>query len=391
MHVPDFQQKARIYYIRFIIMGYNSLFFRIYLLFLHIILNPMVTGYRFFALFCLLCSAQLLLAQGERKDKTAVTYEEIYDEPYSVNKLFVHFQPLYGEVFTANVTAGFGLEANYYLKDKVDFKAHFRRTYSSAFFDLARQQAKESSDVDNEPNTFYYFELGGTYHVKDFESSSKTKMFLYKKSYAGNKWAARVPLNAEVPCKVRKIYGARLGAIAWQSAFDVNNVMEKQGFTADEFLDTEDNPITDVAGNDVRIFSNIKTTGLYVGGSLTWIRNVAVSFDKFEAGVDDLILTTYADILIAPSVKLDDIVYTERDGSGFPVATRTYDISPVEVKKFGFRAGIEGKFNRTLSWAYGGEIGYRPGLEGRMFYALLKISFPVFGTNLDYKVESFGK
>lgn len=349
----------------------------------------MVTGYRFFALLCLVCLTQLLFAQGERKDKTAVTYEEIYDEPYSVNRLFVQFQPLYGEVFTTNVTSGFGVEASYYLKDKADFKAHFRRTYGSAFFDMARQQAKESSDVDNDPNTFYYFELGGTYHIKDFESSSKTKMFLYKKSYAGNKWAARVPLNAEVPCKVRKIYGGRLGAIAWQSAFDVNNVIEKQGFTAEKFLDSEDTPITDVAGSDVRIFSNISTAGLYVGGSMTWIRNVAVSFDKFEAGVDDLILTTYLDILIAPSVKLDDIVYTDR--TVVPNVSNTYDISPVGVKKFGFRAGIEGKFNRTLSWAYGGEIGYRPGLEGRMFYALLKISFPVFGTNLDYKVESFGK
>jgi hypothetical protein len=133
----------------------------------------------------------------------------------------------------------------------------------------------------------------------------------------------------------------------------------------------------------------MKSTGLYIGGSLTWIRNVAVSFDKFEAGVDDLILTTYLDILYSPSVQLDDIVYTDR--SVAPVITRTYDISPIAVKKFGFRAGIEGKFNRTLSWAYGGEIGYRPGIDGRMFYALLKISFPVFGTNLDYKVESFGK
>jgi hypothetical protein len=349
----------------------------------------MVAGYRLFALSCLLCVSTGLLAQGERKDKTAVTYEEIYDEPYSVNKLFVHFQPLYGEMFTTNVNAGFGLEASYYLKDKADFKAHFRRTYSSAFFDLAREQAKQSSDVENEANAFYYFEVGGTYHIKDFESSSKTKMFLYKKSYSGNKWAARVPLNAEVPCKVRKIYGARLGAIVWQSAFDVNDVIEKQGFAADKFLDSEDNRITDVAGNNVRIFSNMATTGLYVGGSLTWIRNVAVSFDKFEAGVDDLILTTYLDILIAPSVKLDDIVYTDRTVD--PNVSYTYDISPVSVKKIGFRAGIEGKFNRTLSWAYGGEVGYRPGLEGRMFYALLKISFPVFGTNLDYKVESFGK
>lgn len=351
----------------------------------------MTRAYRFFALLACLSLAQGIFAQGERKDKTAVTYEEIYDEPYSVNKLFVHLQPLYGELFATNVNAGFGLEASYYLKDKFDFKAHFRKTYSSSFFDFNREQAKQNSDVDNDQTIFYYFEFGGTYHIKDFESPSKTKMVLYKKSYAGNKWAARVPLNAEVPCKLRKIYGARLGAIVWQSSFDVNNVMEKQGFTADEFIDSEGNALTDVAPNDAKLFSNVSTAGLYVGGSLTWIRNVAVSFDKFEAGVDDLILTTYLDILISPSVKLDDLVYTERDVSGDPVATRSYDISPVGVKKFGFRAGLEGKFNRNLSWAYGGEIGYRPGIEGRMFYALIKISFPVFGTNLDYKVESFGK
>ena len=53
--------------------------------------------------------------------------------------------------------------------------------------------------------------------------------------------------------------------------------------------------------------------------------------------------------------------------------------------------GVEGRFNRQLSWAYGGEWGYRPSVEGSSFYVLVKISFPVFGTNLDYKVESFGK
>jgi hypothetical protein len=57
----------------------------------------------------------------------------------------------------------------------------------------------------------------------------------------------------------------------------------------------------------------------------------------------------------------------------------------------GFRVGMDGRFNRTFSWAYGAEVGYRPSLEGRSFYAVFKISFPVFGTNLDYKVESFGK
>lgn len=351
----------------------------------------MVTSNRLFALFCFLCASVTLFGQnGERKDKTAVTYEELYDEPYSVNRLFVHLQPLYGELFTTNVNAGFGLEANYYLKDKANFKGHFRKTYSSSFFDFNRQQAKDNSDVDNDQTKFYYFEFGGTYHVKDFESPSKTKMVLYKKSYAGNKWAARVPLDAEVPCKVRKIIGARLGTILWQSSFDVNNVMEKQEVTSDKFKDKEGNSIPKAAnGDDLKIFSNVKSTGLYLGASLTWIRNVAVSFDKFETGVDDLILTTYFDLMFAPSVKLDDIVYSDRTVN--PIVTNTYDISPISVKKVGARLGIEGKFNRTLSWAYGGEVGWRPGIEGRMFYALVKISFPVFGTNLEYKVESFGK
>ena len=80
--------------------------------------------------------AWVMFGQGERNDMTDVTFEEIYDEPYAVNKLFIGFQPLYGEVFATNVNAGFGVEASYYYKDKLDFKAHFRKTYSSAFYDF---------------------------------------------------------------------------------------------------------------------------------------------------------------------------------------------------------------------------------------------------------------
>lgn len=351
-----------------------------------------VKNLQFFVLLSLLFLGTGALAQGERKDKNPVTYEELYDEPYSINKLFVQVQPLYGEMFSTNVTAGFGLEASYYLKEKFDFKGHFRTTYGSSFYDLARRQsANNTYGIENNPVTFTYFEIGGTYHIKDFEGSSKTKMILYKKSYAGNKWASRVPLTADVPCKVRKIYGARLGLISWKSALDLNRVMEEQELTAYDFKDSEGNALADVAGADVQVFSNVAATGLYLGGSMSWIRNVAVSFDKFESGIDDHILTTYFDLLYSPSVTVDDIIFTERDNADNIIDTRTYSVSPVGLSKFGFRAGIEGKFNRALSWAYGGEVGMRPGVQGKMFYALLKISFPVFGTNLDYKVESFGK
>jgi len=166
-----------------------------------------------------------LFAQA-RSDKTPVTYEEIYDEPYSVNKLFVGFQPLYTEVFVGNVNAGFGGELVYYLQDKLDFRAHFRKTYSQQFFDYSRHLAVTRGDNDNRAEVFNYYEIGATYHVKDQEESSKTKMVLFKNSYRGARWASRVPLHAEVPCKVRKIYGVRLGGILWDGTTDLTKVME---------------------------------------------------------------------------------------------------------------------------------------------------------------------
>lgn len=336
-----------------------------------------------YTLLVLLAPPLTVAGQGERKDKTAVTYEELYDEPYSVNKLFIGFQPLYGEMFATNINAGFGLEATYFYKDKAHFWAHMRKTYSRRFFDFTREIAARNSSVDNTPQIFNYFELGGTYHIRDFETSSKTKMVLYKKSYQGNKWASRVPLQAEVPSKLRKIYGARLGAIAWNSATDVNRALDAQGRGLNDLVTENGQGLQAFAGagTQLDVFSNINAMAVALGASYTRIRNVAVSFDKFEDGVDDGLLTLFFDILYSPVLQIDDVRY---QGAVF-------SSDAIKTNPFGLRMGLDGKFNRTLSWGYGGEVGYRPGIEGRTFYAMFKISFPIFGTNLDYKVESFGK
>lgn len=349
----------------------------------------------FCALIPVFASMSGCLFAQERNDKTAVTYEQIYDEPYAVNKLFVGVQPLYGELFATNVNAGFGLEANYYLQDKMDFRAHFRKSYSRKFFDFSRDLALDNSRLDNRAQVFSYFEFGATYHISDFDEASKTKMFLYKKSYKGNKWAARVPLSAEIPCKVRKIYGLRAGTILWNSSTDLSRAMSGQGLTNNDLKDAEGNglPLTYNDGTRTRsldVYTNVSATNAYLGGSMSWIRNVAVNFDNYEEGVDDLMFTIYVDLIYAPSLTVDDIVYTSRPANGTP-ETRTYSVSPVKLQSFGARLGIDGRFNRTFSWSYGGEIGYRPSIEGRSFYAVVKISFPVFGSSLDDKVESFEK
>jgi hypothetical protein len=344
--------------------------------------------------------------QADRKDKTAVTFEELYDEPYSVNKLFIGLQPFYGELFATNVNAGFGIEASYYYKEKMDFKAHFRKTYTSKFFDLANSLAsdnipkyKNTNDqlvdmITTKPVSYIYFEAGATYHIKDFDVSSKTKMVLYKNSYKGDKWAARVPLMAEVPCKIRKIYGARLGGIYWQSSTDLSRALKDQNLSNTDLVNTEGvglpnsyvNPITGQV-DDFNVYGNIKSANVYLGGSMTWIRNVAVSFDKFEEGLDDGIMTVFLDVIYSPSLSLDKIGYFD------PVTAiqSDYSTDAVKTKPIGFRLGLDGKFNRTLSWGYGGELGYRPSVSGRGFFAMFKIALPLYGTNLDYKVESFGK
>ena len=349
---------------------------------------------------CLILLPVLLAFQADLfaqdNDNTAVTYEEIYDEPYAVNKLFVALLPVYGELFVANVNSGFGMEAHYYFQDKADFRAHFRKTYSRKFFDLTRDLALDNSVLDNRAQAYNYFELGGTYHIKDFEGPSKTRMVLYKKSYKGNRWASRVPLNAEVPCKVRKIYGLRAGGILWDSSTDLTRALDEQGLTNTDLKDAEGNGLPLTHDNGMReeplnVYTNIASRNVYLGGSMAWMRNVAINFDKFEEGVDDLMFTAYFDIIYAPVFNVDEIVYTDNDTNSAVAGTRTYSVSPVRIQSFGARVGIDGRFNRTFSWAYGGEIGYRPGIEGRSFYALVKISFPVFGSSLDYKVESFGK
>jgi hypothetical protein len=326
--------------------------------------------YSFFVLIPVLLAFQARLFAQDRSDKNAVTYEQIYDEPYAVNKLFVALVPVYGELFVANVNAGFGAEALYYFQDKADFRATFRKTYSRKFFDFSRDLALDNSVLDNRAQVFNYFELGGTYHIKDFEGASKTKMVLYKKSYQGHRWASRVPLNAEIPCKVRKIYGLRAGGIFWDSSTDLTRALQDQGLTNADLKDGEGNGLpmtynTGTSDEPLNVYTNISSQNVYLGGSMSWMRNIAINFDNFEEGVDDLMFTAFIDIIYAPTLTVDDVVYTDNDASSSVSGTRTYSVSPVKLQSFGGRVGIDGRFNRTFSWAYGAEVGYRPSIAGR--------------------------
>jgi hypothetical protein len=91
-------------------------------------------------IICLLLLSSVM-AFSQTTEKVAVTFDELYDEPYSINKLFIAFQPLYAEIFATNVNAGYGVEAQYFHKNKFNIKGQFRKSYSSKFMDFNRENA----------------------------------------------------------------------------------------------------------------------------------------------------------------------------------------------------------------------------------------------------------
>ena len=317
-----------------------------------------------------------LLAQGRRNEKKILTYETLYDAPYEINKLWVQFQPVYTELFVTNVNVGYGVEATYYWADKFDFRAHFRKSYARQT-DYQRNIAHYNApEIDNQPTVFNFFELGGTYHIKDWEEDTETFIHLYSQRYSSaNKWKSMVPEKSKIPTKVRKIIGARLGGMAYKTNFNLDRNVEG-GL---ELRDIEGNMLP---ANVANPFTSVNVQGGYVGASYSWIKNVAIDPDRsYSDLVKDLMLTTYLDFLFAGKVDYNDVYY-----QGTP-----YSTEGLGKNHFGFRAGIDGKFNRTLSWAYNGEFGYRPGVKGKGLYALIKISFPVYSTDLNNSVEAFSK
>ncbi len=328
--------------------------------------------------FIFLLQATLQFALGQSSnlntDAKTITYEELYDNPYDISKLFIHIQPIYGEFFSTNSTAGFGLEAQYYHENLFDVKASARIPYYRRT-DLVRDAAFKNATTDNEPRSYNYFEMVGTYHVVDREEDSETKFILFSNRYKGDKWAATVPLHTVIPTKMRRIYGVRVGGFSYATAISYENLLKDQGV---ELISDEGQPMDDAAS----VYGDMTVQGAYLGASMTIIKNVAVQPDKiYGTLVNDLIFNTYFDIMFAPSINIQHIFLNEI----------RYASDPVEQNMFGFRLGIDGKFNRDVGWGYNIELGHRPGLQKSGFYVLGKISFPVFSTQLRHQVESFGK
>ncbi len=318
-----------------------------------------------------------VFGQAKKKSK-ALKYTVTYDDPYDIKKLFIHFQPIVGDIAALNVVGGFGLEANYYYKDQMNFEFSGRTTYGSRF-DIARDAANRNAFNDNTISAYFYGDMGGTYHIIDQTKESQSKVLLYSKRLKGTEWAATVPKNALVPNTVREIVGGRGGAFFYTTSTDLSKILSKQ-----DLLLYYDDDGSQVITEDLDLYTNVFAYGFYVGGSMSWFKNFSVTFkSRWQPSGDDLLLTTYLDLLYAPGITIDDLLVRNPSGT-----QETVSLGNVKQSPFGFRAGVKGKFNRALGWGYGLESGLRPGVQKNQFFLTFKLSFPIYGTKLEQTVEA---
>jgi hypothetical protein len=342
---------------------------------------------KYLSFVLLLLASVTLIPSAIAQKKSASTkddieYEAITDDPYDLNKMWLHFYPIVGDAFLTNMNAGFGMQANYLMKNKFDFRLAGRIAYSKGS-DVSRGIGAKTSDVDNKLLSFTYVEGGATYHLIDKADQGEAKVIIYTKRYSEGKWASTVPEFMMVPAKVRKIVGIRGGGLFWHSATNLGDVLKKQNIylqSADGTQLARTVPTSDGGEREQKIYTNVSSTAIYLGGSLGRIRNVVVKPKKYDIAVHDVIMTTYADLIYSPSITIDDIQQ----------ASIMYSTAPVKKNPFGFRLGFEGMYNREFSWSYGAEVGVRPSIQGRSMYINVKVGF-AFASRLDQKRQAYQK
>jgi hypothetical protein len=128
------------------------------------------------------------------------------------------------------------------------------------------------------------------------------------------------------------------------------------------------------------LYSTLQCTTIALGGSYQLIRNVSIKADQFGNLANNIIFTTYADLLVAPYTHLSDLQIAKPSGGG-----QTYDAQAIALHNMGFRLGADVVYNQELHYSFGGELGVRPGLLGQGFYIAGRVSFPTLGFRFSHR------
>lgn len=328
-----------------------------------------------------------------------VNYKTVFDDPYDINQLWLNLSPLAAHMGSDNVSLGYGISARLFVKQKLQLTAAFQGNYAAGT-DFMRTNARQNGGINyrsdasprrdqtvrqlNLYTPFSSFELGGQYAFSDVEKKSTSRIMLTSKKVRVMEFTTVDEIT--VNSRNRHIWGGRVGVHSFSSAVSLNRPLERQGLTltSAEGARLLPNGSTELGGYTStayrnQLYSNLRLNMVYVGGSFQLIRNVAVKADKFGNLANNIMLTTFADVLVAPDPLLDDIRIARPSGVGYD----RYSTQAVALRQVGFRAGVDVAYNQDLHYSFGLESGVRPGLRGQGFYVAGRVSFPALAFRLN--------
>jgi hypothetical protein len=326
---------------------------------------------------------------------SSVNYKVVQDDPNDLNFLWIHVNPFTVDASGLNTAIGSGLDFTYLPIPKLELKAGLRGNLINTF-DLQRNIAQRNASIVTQDSKreqgemiltnsfarFYSAELGGQYSLWEKTVDGSSNIILAEQAIPEKMFSNE---KIEVDAKTKMQVSARLGLNTLQSTVSINKALDKQ----DKQLTGSNGTILSSLGtnspngfktgdNRNALFTSFSSTGFYFGGAFQKIKNITIKTDRQGILNNNSILTFYGDILFNPWTSLENI-QARKVNQG---TEETFNVSPINLNKWGARAGFDLRFNQSSFVSLGAEMGYRPAIQGQGWYALLKISIPTF---------SFGK
>lgn len=358
-------------------------------------------------------------AQRGRRSRRSkdIVFDQVYNNPSEVKRLFLGLMPAYADMFTTNVNLGVGVDAHIFPKKlgvgglqnenkKYSLHFHARTTYASQT-DLNRflhseNTAAFTANEFGSPGWYVYAEGGYAYHFYDNVAEDNIKLPVTSTRRDLKKAASEVNDIFEVTVDKRTLVTARAGLLGYRSAVNWNNVVSRDNRRVMRGMydaDPEDaiEPVSirydslgirnEAEGLGLRnyAFGDVIVGSVYLGASMSWIWNAGFETEGHADVVRDAMVTGYADFMVAPFVVVGEV----KSYNGKFVASPN-DLADFR-NRFGGRIGLDIAHNRAFGWGLNAEIGYRPGIHRNGAYFMMGFRFPVFATDMNNLRESFQK
>lgn len=321
---------------------------------------------------------------------SAVLYKVLVDDPGIQNRLWLHLQPITADGMAMNAAVGSGLETHWITPLKgLELHGGIRGTFfnamdlqkkasgsASVFLQETKYDDPSRNSLNRDFSRFLAWEAGAYYPL--FEKKTNGKANIAVPDPSG------VAENLELNARVLRSIGLRLGWNSLQTTVSLNRAMEDQNSELKGSKGTilspqgssaiPGSPYISQAGRN-SIFTSFSSSGIYAGVAMQRRKNISIKTETMGIVSSNSILTFYADLILNPFTELSPFSMT-RLSTGETEKFETDDA--IKTGNLGFRTGFEIRYNEGSFMSAGGEIGYRPAIQGQGFYASLRIGIPVF-------------